>query len=267
MKFQCTFVLHRVIMIVSEAKRITVKRKHKGMRDFDMKSKQQKLEEIIFKTTGMKREPNETFEQFEARVKAKDREIAERATQNLNAAKQMYQYCLDNNFGNGMNEKWGVKHFMLIEQALQSDEQVLMCFIGLHNYISMTKHDNNFAYAITNKRVIMAQQRVIGQVVQSVLLKNLNDITANSGLALGVITIDTIKEKFNVCVDSRSANKICEKVHEVLLSMEDSRTTQPQVQIQQNSSADEILKYKNLLDMGVITQEEFEQKKKQLLGL
>ena len=92
-------------------------------------------------------------------------------------------------------------------------------------------------------------------------------ITANSGLALGVITIDTIKEKFNVCVDSRSANKICEKVHEVLLSMEDSRTTQPQVQIQQNSSADEILKYKNLLDMGVITQEEFEQKKKQLLGL
>ena len=83
MKFQCTFVLHHVIMKASETKRITDKRKHKGMRDFDMKSKQQKLEEIIFKTTGMKREPNETFEQFEARVKAKDREIAERATQNL----------------------------------------------------------------------------------------------------------------------------------------------------------------------------------------
>lgn len=33
------------------------------------------------------------------------------------------------------------------------------------------------------------------------------------------------------------------------------------------SSADEILKYKNLLDMGAITQEEFETKKKQLLGL
>lgn len=32
------------------------------------------------------------------------------------------------------------------------------------------------------------------------------------------------------------------------------------------STADEILKYKNLLDMGVITQEEFETKKKQLLG-
>ena len=32
-------------------------------------------------------------------------------------------------------------------------------------------------------------------------------------------------------------------------------------------SADELKKYKELLDMGVITQEEFDAKKKQLLGL
>ena len=100
-----------------------------------MKSKQEKLEEIIFKRTGMKREANESFEQFEARVKAKDNQIAERTLKNLNAAKQMYQYCVDNHFGNGMNEKWGIKHFKLIEQALQSDEEVLMCFIGLQNYV------------------------------------------------------------------------------------------------------------------------------------
>lgn len=34
-----------------------------------------------------------------------------------------------------------------------------------------------------------------------------------------------------------------------------------------NTSADEILKFKALLDQGIITQEEFEAKKKQLLGL
>lgn len=34
-----------------------------------------------------------------------------------------------------------------------------------------------------------------------------------------------------------------------------------------NSSADEIKKFKNLLDEGIITQEEFDAKKKQLLGL
>jgi predicted Zn-dependent peptidase len=35
----------------------------------------------------------------------------------------------------------------------------------------------------------------------------------------------------------------------------------------QPSSADELKKYKELLDSGVITQEEFDAKKKQLLGL
>jgi len=37
--------------------------------------------------------------------------------------------------------------------------------------------------------------------------------------------------------------------------------------IQQLSPADEILKYKNLLDLGVITEEEFQAKKKDLLNL
>jgi predicted Zn-dependent peptidase len=40
-----------------------------------------------------------------------------------------------------------------------------------------------------------------------------------------------------------------------------------QVSIQQTSSADELKKYKDLLDQGIITQEEFDAKKKQILGL
>ena len=37
--------------------------------------------------------------------------------------------------------------------------------------------------------------------------------------------------------------------------------------VQQTSTADELKKYKELLDQGIITQEEFDAKKKQLLGL
>ena len=37
--------------------------------------------------------------------------------------------------------------------------------------------------------------------------------------------------------------------------------------VQQVSGADELKKFKELLDMGVITQEEFDAKKKQILGL
>ena len=45
------------------------------------------------------------------------------------------------------------------------------------------------------------------------------------------------------------------------------KTAPVQVSIQQTSSADELKKYKELLDQGIITQEEFDAKKKQLLGL
>ena len=46
-----------------------------------------------------------------------------------------------------------------------------------------------------------------------------------------------------------------------------SQETKPVVQEIKQSSADELKKFKELLDVGVITQEEFEQKKKQLLDL
>lgn len=42
---------------------------------------------------------------------------------------------------------------------------------------------------------------------------------------------------------------------------------QPSQIVQQVSGADELIKYKQLLDMGAITQDEFNEKKKQILGL
>ena len=54
------------------------------------------------------------------------------------------------------------------------------------------------------------------------------------------------------------ANDIQERIKE---------TRQPKVAVAANSAADEVLKLKNLLDMGIITQEEFDTKKKELLGI
>lgn len=53
-------------------------------------------------------------------------------------------------------------------------------------------------------------------------------------------------------------DNLCSKAKAASISLNQSAVT---------SSADEILKFKNLLDAGIITQEEFEAKKKELLGL
>ncbi len=182
----------------------------------------------------------------------------------MKSAQEMYQYCLDHNYGEGMNKKWGIKHFSLIEQALGKDEEPIMCFIGIHNYVSMTQHDSNFAYAITNKRILMAQQKMIGQTFQTVDIDNLNDITMTTGMMIGVITIDTIKEKFNVAVNKRVAKSINEAIHDILFSIKRQKKT-PIASQPTSSVADELLKFKNLLDMGAISQEDFDKKKKELL--
>ncbi|GAA0085884.1 hypothetical protein UT300007_23230 [Clostridium sp. CTA-7] len=184
-------------------------------------------------------------------------------------ANDMYQYCLDNNYGMGTAKSWALKHFQLIENSLSSDEEILMCFIGLHNYVN-GKHDSNFAYAVTNKRIVMAQKKMVGEIIQTVSLKNLNDITMTTGAITGIITIDTVKETFNVEVNKSAARNINDKIHELLLEVQESKTN-PVVQQtgsgQNYSSADEILKFKELLDMGAITEEEFNIKKKQILGI
>ncbi len=189
------------------------------------------------------------------------------------SAKNMYDYAVANGFGHGFNSKWGIKHFSVIQEHLLPNECVLMTFIGLHNYESSSKHDNHFAYALTNKRFIMAQKKTIsGEICQTVSLENVNDITFKSGLLGGTVTIDTIKEVFNVHMDKESAKRAHSKIIDILNSLkkqedkgvEAARVTENS---QPASAADEILKFKTLLDQGIITQQEFDTKKKQLLNL
>jgi hypothetical protein len=61
--------------------------------------------------------------------------------------------------------------------------------------------------------------------------------------------------------DNDLVQKIKAKIEELQASMNSGTV------VQQVSAADEIKKFKELLDEGVITEEEFNQKKKQLLGI
>lgn len=180
----------------------------------------------------------------------------------MKTANEMYQFCLDNGYGQGFNAHNSVKHFGIIEKNLGADEDVLFAFIGLHNYISMSKHDNNFAYAVTNKRILLGQKKVIGEVFQSIALNKINDITLQTGLAYGVLTVDAQTERFNVAVIKTHAQNINSKLHDLLFALKNEANAPAAA-----SSADEIRKFKALLDDGIITPEEFEKKKSELLSL
>ena len=88
-------------------------------------------------------------------------------------------------------------------------------------------------------------------------------ILIGTGMLLGTVTINTMGTIFNVGINKQAVQAVSDRLHSLLAELQGGgEKTAPA-----SSAADEILKYKELLDLGAITQEEFDAKKKQLLGL
>lgn len=134
----------------------------------------------------------------------------------MKTTQNFVEYCISNQTGTGFNRKWLNKHFSVIQKNLMNDEKGLVAFIGLKDYISPTKHQSNFAYLITDKRIIMAQKKLIGETIVSVSLKNINDISMSIGMIFGQITFDSIKETFSVGISKEHAQNVFNLVHEVI---------------------------------------------------
>lgn len=98
-------------------------------------------------------------------------------------------------------------------------------------------------------------------IVNSLLLKiTLNDIN-NPSVYIQLIRSKTKTDSFTY----RSTYKFAQDILSTLAII--SEHTNNNISSNINSEADEILKFKNLLDNGIITQEEFNIKKKELLGI
>lgn len=195
----------------------------------------------------------------------------------MKTAKEMYQYCVKNNFDQGWDEDTAVKHLKVIEQNLQTDEEVLMCFVGKREIMN-----GKCAFAITNKHISWGQQNLTSQWHKEILFNVISDIRFSGGLFSSMITFGAIGDTYAALnpldANSHQAGVTCSVKNVTAKQIYNSckstfeeakaKLLQPTtVNTSTTSNADEILKYKNLLDIGAITQEEFEQKKKQLLGL
>ena len=125
---------------------------------------------------------------------------------------------------------------------------------------------------IGEKTIPMASISAV-QLIPSKMLVNgyitFNVLGENAGTRGGIgSSVDARKSENTVIVNKKADDEILKKIKAfVEEAKEKASTNQGQTIIQQASSADELKKFKELLDMGIITQEEFDAKKKELLGL
>lgn len=167
-----------------------------------------------------------------------------------------------------------IKAFQTIEDALRPKEEVLYAFVA-HNIYgrngqSLTPGFSACGVAFTADRCLFGQKATFsGDSFHAVLYENFSDMRMKkSFMSPPRIILDFMTEEVSISVDPNQADMLFQAIMEIIENYRESKKEgQNTTVVMQTSAADELKKFKELLDMGVITQEEFDAKKKQLLGL
>lgn len=156
--------------------------------------------------------------------------------------------------------------------SMSADENILHGFRGSILYIN-GERDTTTSYigVITDKRFYYAGSE--GKAVFTYLKSGIVELKDVHAISLGkdgllsppYVKFEVKNDDYKLTTFADTA-RIKEKLEEGIKACEKCDNTSNVVQMSV-SPADELKKFKELLDMGVITQEEFDAKKKQLLGL
>lgn len=127
----------------------------------------------------------------------------------------------------------------------------------------------NFVYFVYSKEeIVLTNKRVYGKTIFGVhvdlpiqSVSGVSEIKLFKGLSVSTSS-KAIKFVF-----VKNASNIRKEISALLMSRVEDKSTEIISSKEKESGADELKKFKDLLDMGAITQEEFDAKKKELLGL
>ena len=120
-----------------------------------------------------------------------------------------------------------------------------------------------------DNQIVVTDKRVYGKTIGKQIDLPLDSISSVGTSWLKGIAVGTSSGRIKFLGIS-NRNEIYEAIKKILADRQtkETKASAPVTNITQaQSSADELKKFKELLDSGIITQEEFDAKKKQLLGL
>ena len=114
--------------------------------------------------------------------------------------------------------------------------------------------------------MLAGRRKIRGDLVKTIYYDCIGDISSKIGWTLGTIIINSHTEYVNMSVEKAKV-EVLTKLS--LKAIQQHRAVAHSVRNQHQtiSAIDELKKFKDLLDAGIITQAEFDAKKKQLLGL
>lgn len=90
---------------------------------------------------------------------------------------------------------WRLKsHAKVVEKHLNPGEEVIYAFVAQKGFSSFDLF-STYAIVLTNKRIILAQKRLLfGYLFLAITPDLFNDLTVDTGMIWGKVNIDTVKE-------------------------------------------------------------------------
>jgi len=151
------------------------------------------------------------------------------------------------------------KEINALPNILKNDENIKGITSGIFE-------GNTWLLLCTTKRIVMLDKGLIlGSKQSEIPLHRINSISFEKGLAFGKIFItDGAVTRQISNIENKTIQSFIDSVNNEIDIIMNKKISETKI-VNQVSSADEILKFKLLMDQGIITQVEFDKKKKSLL--
>lgn len=156
-----------------------------------------------------------------------------------------------------------------MEELVKDDEIVLFIYptnLTIRNVNSRKKETLPGVALLTDKRFMFKYKVGFESSLEVINLEHIENVNiARNALLASSIQLNSLTKTYELLISHKKG--LVDKIGQTFeKAINDCKFKQEQ-QTVITSSADEILKFKKLLDEGIITKEEFEIKKKQLLNL
>lgn len=153
------------------------------------------------------------------------------------------------------------REILKLPELIQQDETIKFATSGFYD-----TNTSSVLIVVTNKRILLENKKLLfGSQNTEIPLEMVNDISYNSGMLMAKVSITSGTKDHKISqVSKKTVTQLVDTIrHETELA----KHPKEQQRSQSPSDIEQLKGLKDLLDSGILTQEEFEAKKKQILGI
>lgn len=153
------------------------------------------------------------------------------------------------------------------QEHFEEGEELIEYIFGMYDSkVLGSSTKRNGVLVATNLRIIFYGKKTFGYDMETIDYNKISSVDYSKGMAFGKLVIFTSGNKIEFQTTAEHASRSVMKIIKEHTKQKESESTTI-INSNEKSIAEELKELKELVDMDIITQEEFDAKKAQILGI